>query len=195
MSESEHKILPMKPTGERLRSAFLGWQCRLRQLAVREGEARPTSGMRPSLSVAGQEAGAITVVLVPSAPAISTREFRHIVRRTHDPRERYQAAIRYLQSSHFQDPSAFDDRLTALFAADAELPKLLSGRRDCILAFEQFSQRYRLPCQAERLDVDDEAFQATYWHNALFNPSLPASVDVLAFRADWSRAEADPSPV
>ena len=195
MSDSDHKVLPMKLAGDRLRLAFLGWQCRLRQLAVREGEARPTPGMRPSLSVAGQDAGAITVVLVPAAPETSTREFRHIVRRTHDPRERYQAALRYLQSSHFQDPSAFDDRLTALFAVDAELPGLLAGRSDCVLAFEQFNQRFRLSCSAERLDAEDQAFQATYWHNALFNPGLPAAVAVLAFTPDWNRAEAEPSPL
>ena len=178
-----------------MRQAFLGWQCRLRQLAVREDEARPASGMRPNLSVAGQDAGAITVVITPIDPRISTDEFRHIARRTHDPRERYQAALRYLQSSHFQDPRQFDDRLTAIFGIESELPKMISGRSDCVLAFEQFSQRYRLSCSAELLDDDDQAFQATYWHNALFNPGLPAKVQILGFKPDWSEARADPSPI
>ena len=192
MSERDETILRMRPDSDRMRLAFLGWQCRLRQLAVREGDARPTAGMRPNLAVAGQDAGAITVVIIPAEPDESTREFRHIVRRTHDPRERYQAALRYLQSSHFQDPERFDDRLTAVFGADAETPALISGRRDCVLMFEQFSQRYRLPCHALCLDAEDPAFQATYWHNALFNPGMPAEVQVLAFRPDWSQAEADP---
>ncbi|MGI9419523.1 MAG: hypothetical protein ACR2RA_16980 [Geminicoccaceae bacterium] len=180
---------------EALRQAFLGWQCRLRQLAVRENEARPSPGMRPTLEVASQNAGAITVVLTPIDPKASTDEFRHIVRRTHDPRERYQAALRHLQSSHFQDPARFDERLTAVFGADAELPAKLSGRDDCILAFEQFSQRYRLTCSAEQLAPEAPAFEATYWHNALFNPGLPAKVQILRFIPDWSRSSADPSPV
>ena len=194
MIEPDDKIVRMKPDGERMRLAFLGWQCRLRQLAVREGDARPTAGMRPNLAVAGQGAGAITVVIIPAEPDESTREFRHIVRRTHDPRERYQAALRYLQSSHFQDPARFDDRLTAIFSIDAEMPALISGRSDCVLTFEQFSQRYCLPCHALSLDAEDPAFQATYWHNALFNPGMPAEVQMLAFRPDWNKAEADPAP-
>lgn len=185
----------MKPADDRMRLAFLGWQCRLRQLAMRDGEGRPSAGMRPSLEVRGQDAGAVTVVIVPIEPEASTAEFRHIVRRTHDPKERYQAALRHLQSSHFQEPGHFDDRLTAVFGAEAALPGALSGRSDCVLAFEQFSQRYRLTCSAERLDPDDPAFQATYWHNALFNPSLPALVEVVAFAPDWSRALAEPSPI
>ena len=195
MLESDKKIVRMTSVNDRMRLAFLGWQCRLRQLAVRESEARPTSGMRPDLTVAGQDAGAVTVVITPNEPAVSTDEFRHIIKRTHDPRERYQAALRYLQSSHFQDPRMFDDRLTAVFAIDAELPKTLSGRSDCLLAFEQFSQCFWLRCSAELLDVDDQTFQATYWHNALFNPRLPAEVQVLCFEPDWSEARAEPPPI
>lgn len=195
MIESGDNIVRIKPAPDRLRLAFIGWQCRLRQLAVREGEARPSPGMRPALTVAGQDAGLITVVLVPAEPEESTSEFRHVVRRTHDPRERYQAALRYLQAAHFQDPGSFDERLTAIFAADAELPRIIAGRDDCVLNFEQFSQRYSLPCRAERLEAEDAAFQATYWHNALFNPNLPAKVEIIGFNPDWGDALADPSPV
>jgi len=194
LAKTGDKIVRMKSADEGLRLAFLGWQCRLRQLAVREGDARPTTGMQPGLTVAGQDAGVITVVIIPIDPAESTKEFRHLVRRTHDPKERFEAALRYLQSSHFQDPAAFDDGLMAVFGSDAELPAMISGRRDCVLTFEQFSQRYRLPCQAECLNGDDPTFQATYWHNALFNPSLPACVQVLRFQPDWSAAEAEPYP-
>ncbi|MEL6964989.1 MAG: hypothetical protein AAFO01_19740 [Pseudomonadota bacterium] len=194
MSDPGDNIITIRPPGDRVRLAFLGWQCRLRQLAVRENDARPSAGMRPTLTVAGQDAGAITVVIVPADPDASTREFRHIVRRTHDPRERYQAALRYLQAYHFQDPTHFDDRLTAIFGIDTTLPALISWRNDCILSFSQFGQRYQLPCRAERLDQKHKMFQATYWHNALFNPSLPANVDVLCFRPDWNEALAEPPP-
>jgi hypothetical protein len=34
-----------------LRDHFLGWQCRIRQYAVRHGGGRPSSGMRPSVSL------------------------------------------------------------------------------------------------------------------------------------------------
>ena len=192
MTEGNENVISMKAVSDHRQRAFIGWQCRIRQLAVRDGDARPTSGMRPHLKVAGQDVGPITVVIVPVAPEVSTSEFRHIVRRTHDPRERYQAALRYLQSSYFQDPASFDDGLTAVFGVEAALPQRLSGRRDCELTFEQFSQRYQLPCRAERLTPEDPAFQATYWHNALFNPAMPALVEVLRFKPDWTKAKGEP---
>ena len=194
MSESDQNIVRMKPDEDRLRLAFLGWQCRLRQLSVREQDGRPSAGMRPELQVAGQDAGKITVVITLAEPEASTDELRHIVKRTHDPRERYEAALRLLQSAYFQEPRRFDDRLTAVFGVEAELPAKLSGRSDCMLAFAQFNQHYRLACRAECLEPEDPAFQATYWHNALFNPSLPARVQVVGFKPDWSQARAEPRP-
>lgn len=177
-----------------LRNGFIGWQCRLRQLSVRDAEARPTSGMRPRLTVAGQEIDPITVVITKLEPEISTAEFRHLVRKTRDPRERYQSALRFLQASYYQDPKSFGDLLTAVFSVDAKLPMQIDGRADCILDFEQYSQSYRLTCTARLLHPKDRAFQATYWHNALFNASLPSLVQVIGFRPDWRTALAEPSP-
>ena len=151
--------------------------------------------MRPSLFVAEQDLGRVTVVITPIDSEASTDEFRHIARRTQDPRERYQAALRYLQAAHFQDPNMFDDGLTAVFGADAELPTTIDGRDDCVLVFEQFSQRYTLPCEAACIGEGDPVYQATYWHNALFNPGLPARVAMLRFRPDWTSATADPYPI
>ena len=35
---------------------------------------------------------------------------------------------------------------------------------------------------------DSAAFQATYWHNRLYNDAMPAGVQVLSFSPDWARA-------
>ncbi|MGI9436687.1 MAG: hypothetical protein ACR2Q4_17975 [Geminicoccaceae bacterium] len=161
---------------------------------MREAEARPTSGMRPELTVAGQTMGPITVVITKLAPETCTAEFRYIVQRSRDPRERFQSALAYLQASYYQDPASFGDLLTAIFSIDAELPKQLAGRVDCVLDFEQFSQSYELTCAASLLEPEDCTFQATYWHNALFNPSLPGAVQIVGFRPDWCSARAEPSP-
>ena len=195
MTKPSDNVVRMKVDGDRLRRGFLGWQCRLRQLSVRRHEARPSAGMRPTLTVAGQEVGAITVVMVRLQPETSAAEFRHLVQRTRDPKERFQAALRHLQAAYYQDPGCFDDLLTAVFALDARLPGQLAGRKDCILDFEQFNQRYRLTCAAGLLEPDDGAFQATYWHNALFNAGLPGAVQIVGFRPDWRSARAEPSPV
>ena len=186
------KIVRMNASEDAMIKAFLGWQCRLRQLSVRNDEGRPSAGMRPTLSVAGQVAGTITVVITKNDSERWTSEFRHIVKRTHDPRERFDAALRFLQSNYYQEPTSFDDRLTAVFGMTAMLPRQIAGRADCVLAIEQFRQSYHLPCKAELLDKNDPSFQTTYWHNALFNPSLPADVQIVRFCPDWRHAEADP---
>ncbi len=187
---------PVRPDAVQaaLRVHFLGWQCRLRQMAVRHAGGRPTSGMRPRVRLEGtaETLGPITVRILGKEPRETTAQFRHMVRKTQDPAERYKAALETLAAAHYQRPREFSDRLTALFGPDSELADQLLAAGRCVLEFEQYSQRYRLPCAARALAEDDPAFQATYWHNALFNPALPGGVRVLGFQPDWSRAEAEP---
>jgi hypothetical protein len=177
-----------------LRRHFLGWQCRLRQHAVRHDGGRPGSGMRPRVLAADgiEMAAAITVLLVPRAPAESTAQFRHHVRRTHDPAQRYQKALEILSAAFYQHPDQFSDRLTALFAGESVLVTTLVEGGRCTLEFAQYNQRYILPCAVAVETAGDPAFEATYWHNALFNPRIPDNVTVLAFAPDWAAASADP---
>jgi hypothetical protein len=63
----------------------------------------------------------------------------------------------------------------------------------CVLRFSQYEQRYDLPCRVRALAEDDPAFQATYWHNSLFNPDLPAGIQILGFQPEWESATADPA--
>ena len=75
---------------ETMKRAFLGWQCRLRQIAVREEDGRPTPGMRPQFDFSedGQFANAITVLIVRVDAFADASQFRHLVLRSQDPAER-----------------------------------------------------------------------------------------------------------
>ena len=176
------------------RAAFLGWQCRLRQLSVRNSDGRPSPGMRPEVVVGSDVAlGRITVLIVQDAPETTTAEFRHMVRRTHDPAERYKAALRALAATHYQYPEDFSERLTALFGPVSDVAERLLMEGAASLSFEQFNQRFTLPCRITELSSSDPAYQATYWHNSLFNPAVPNDARVLGFTPDWAHATADPS--
>jgi hypothetical protein len=179
-----------------LRRNFLGWQCRIRQLSVREYAGYPLPGMKPRVALLDDEevADAITVLLLRAEPEESTELFRHIVRRTHDPVERHEAAIKMLSAVHYQHPSEFTDVLTALFAADSVAAATLVRAGRCVLTFQQFNQRYRLICVVSELGHDEPAWQATYWHNRMFNDALPGAVRILAFTPEWSTADVDPAP-
>ena len=186
------EIVRLDPAQEVFRDHFLGWQCRIRQYAVRSAGGRPTAGMRPRVLVGDDDLGPITVLIVKRDPAETTAQFRHMVRKTHDPAERYQGALKVLAAAYYQRPREFSDEMTALFGTGSALAERLLAAGRCRLDFAQYTQRYTIPCGLRTLPEGDPAYQATYWHNGLFNAALPGEVRVLAFTPDWAAADADP---
>lgn len=183
-------------TCEAVRNHFIGWQCRIRQIAMRQQGGRPSAGMRPRLFLAsGQELSpGIAVVLVPRDPEESTEFFRFQLRKTHDPHQIYERGLQYLSATHYQNAGKFSDQLTALFGPASTIAAAALEAGTCILEFSQFSQTYRLLCQTSSLASDDAAYQATLWHNKIFNPNTAENPQIIAFRPDWKSAQADPMP-
>ncbi len=175
---------------------FLGWQCRLRQIAVRDHGGRPSRGMVPELEVGADEpvARRIVSLIVEKDPARTTDQLRHICRQVQDPRSRYERALALLGTGYFQFPRSFSDRLTALFRSERPTVAWLTRQGRCVLEFEQFNQRFRLPCSVRRLAETAADYQATFWHNRLFDPQTAPHSPVLSFQPDWERAVADPGP-
>jgi len=184
------------PRAERLRDHFVGWQCRIRADAMRRRSGRPSPGMRPQvLSAAGEElAPAVTTLLVRREAESFAPEFRHLARRTHDPRDRREAALALLAERYYQHARDFSDVLTATFASGSALADDLAREGRCVLAFAQDNQRYDLTCTVALLGTDDPRREETWWHNALFNPQLPPDIAVLAFAPRWLEGSADPPP-
>ena len=183
----------MKPPAQSLKNQFLAWQCRIRQIAMRQDGGRPSPGMRPRLlDQAGRDmVPALTFLLIPRDPSESTAFFRFQVMRSADPRELYERALGFLQADYFQHPDSFSDRLLAILPEGSKVAATLIAEGRCILEFEQFSQAYRLPCAVSALQPDDAARDAAIWHNRLFNPALPETVHVIAFKPDWASAKAE----
>jgi hypothetical protein len=180
-----------KPKHKNLKRAFLVWQCDIRQTAMREDGGRPSSGMRPRVSDdTGRELSpALTLLLIPKAPAESTAFFRFQVMKSADPRETYEKVLRYLQSDHFRDPESFGDRLLATLPGDVPLLSVLLAANRCLLDFAQGRYAFHVPCKVKVLEVGDEDRDAAIWHNRVFNRDLPDTVQVLAFKPDWETAE------
>lgn len=188
-AESNNVVLT-DVAAQQLRDDFIGWQCRLRQLSVRQAGGRPLSGMRPQvLSPDGEVlADGVTVLIVEHDPANSTQLFEFQCKRTNDPVERYDKILELLSSTYFQYPQNFSDTMTALFGAASDLPPALLHLGRCQLEFEQFTQAYRVPCEVTELSQDHAFYQVTYWHNHMFNPAMPPNTRVLAFKPDWPHA-------
>jgi hypothetical protein len=175
---------------------FLGWQCRIRQLSARQLGGAPMPGMRPRvLKRSGEELmPAMTVLIIPKDAKESTAYFKFQLQRTHEHARAREAGVGYLAADHFHNPEQFSDEMTALFAEDSQIAEEIAKVRDCLLDFEQFSQRFTMFCRARRLKQGEEAHTATLWHNRLFNPNLPNTASVLGFKPDWKNVHADPMP-
>jgi hypothetical protein len=175
---------------QQLRDDFLGWQCRLRQLSARQAGGRPLDGMRPKvLSPAGDVLSAgMIVLLVEQDPLNTTQMLRFQCLKTHDPIERYDKVLELLSAAYFQYPKSFSGEMTALFGPASELPAALLHLGRCVLEFEQFTEAYRVPCVVTELPENHDFFQATYWHNHMFNANMPPQIRVLAFKPDWPHA-------
>jgi hypothetical protein len=183
-------------SNDALRDHFLGWQCRIRQIAVRQLAGQPMPAMQPAVwSRKGEPLSQrVTILIIKTEPAESTAYFRHQLLRTQDPAEARAAGLAFLAADHFQDPLSFSEEMTALFPAASPLAATILAERPVLLDFDQFSQRYRISCKVRRLKADDPARQATLWHNRLFNPNLGNDAEVLSFRPNWKNAMAEPWP-
>ncbi len=190
MRKTDNNIVLTEPAAQALKRQFLGWQCRIRQLAAREGGGRPSAAMRPrALTGEGEEiAPGIIVLIAESEPEESTSLFRHQFLKTQDPKERYARALEILQASYFQQPALFCDVMTALFGPQSPIALRLLTHGRCLLEFEEYAQGYRLPCTVAALAEAHPLFQATYWHNRMFNPNLPAGIQILSFTPDWTHS-------
>jgi len=192
MERVPDNVVLSKAAAAALRREFLGWQCRIRQLAAREEGARPSPGMRPRVLARGTEelSAGIVMLIVETEPQQSTELFRYQYLRTQDPNERYDSVLAILQGSYFQDPGRFSDLMTALFASESPLAARLLEAGRCVLEFEQYTQCYRIPCSVVRLAQSHPFHAATLWHNRMFNDRLPPEVTILSFRPDWPHASA-----
>ena len=185
-----------RPRIERLpiQDHFLGWQCRVREYAMRNNEGRPTPGMCPRVRLDNgtEVAAALTLLLLPVQPHESIQQFRFWVQKTHDPQERNKKAIQLLSSAFYQHIEDFNGVLTGLFPNESKTVKTLLKEKSCVLEFDYLQQSFRIPCSVGELSKEGEDYEFTYWHNFLFNPYLSPEVTILGFEPDWSTASADP---
>ena len=163
---------------------FIAWQCRLRKKSVRELGGRPSAGMSAGVySVSGgEEQSRLNFLINRRDSASRTDEFRHIVRKTPDTSQWVKNGLLILSELHYHEVDQFENELSALFSLDSNLAAALLTAAQCRLRFAEASIDYEFDFEVFSLDQDDDRFQATFWHNRLFNPTLPGQVQVLSFK-------------
>jgi hypothetical protein len=188
------EIVGTESANTALRDGFMRWQCRVRQIMMREGRGRPGDAITPALTLPGEDApmGHIITVMSKAAQYSKTPEMRHMVRKTNDPAQRREAALTFFSEYYYQKAAEFSEILTATFPPASPGASSIRAAGHATLTFAAYNQRYDLACRVWTLAEHNPLHQATYWHNLLFNPELAADTIILGFEPDWSCSTADP---
>jgi hypothetical protein len=181
-------LLGTAETNHPVRNQFMKWQCRVRQIAMREKMGRPDEAIMPEVTPAGANTpiGHIITVISKSSPHSKTPELQHMFKCTNDPAQRREKALEFFSEIYFQKPGEFSDILTAAFNPGSHDAAELRAATGCSLRFQGYGHNFNLACSVETLEAANVLYQATWWHNALFNPNMPPETEILAFIPDWS---------
>ena len=176
-----------------LRMTFLKWQCRVRQLSMRETDGRPDDAIMPAVYLDdGPEPLGHIITLMNKAPAFSvTPELQHMAKKTNDPAQRRDQAIRFLSATYYQKAAEFSDVLTSTFPPGSPGAATIRRAKSCRLVFEAYAQRFDLSCKVWKLAPHNLLHKATMAHNQLFNPGLPPDTVVLGFEPDWAASSSE----
>ena len=174
--------------------AFMRWQCRVRQIAMREQEGRPSDAIMPGVILSrNDEPMGHVITILSKLPVYSrTPELQHICRSTNDPARRREKALQLLSESYYQKHREFSEILTATFLPGSTAAKALEEAGDCRLVFDAYSQMFDLRCRIIRLGNSHPNFHATWWHNVAFNPQLDPETIILGFVPTWETSTAFP---
>lgn len=177
-----------------LRTAFLKWQCRVRQMAMRDNEGRPDDGITPALFLPGDEQpmGHVITLLNKSPGYSLTPEMLHMAKKTNDPAQRRDQAIRFFSATYYQKAAEFSDILTATFPPGSPGAATIREAETVRLRFEAYAQVFDIACKVWTLTPRNPLHQATMAHNRLFNPALSEDTIVLGFEPDWDASTSEP---
>jgi len=177
-----------------LRKAFLKWQCRVRQMSMRDNHGRPDDGIMPALTLpdAAEPLGHIITLLNKSPGHSLVPEMQHMAKKTNDPAQRRDQAIRFFSATYYQKAAEFSDILTATFPPGSPGAATIHAAERVRLRFDAYAQVFDLDCRVWRLAAHNPLYQATMAHNRLFNPGLSAETEVLGFEPDWANSTSDP---
>ena len=111
---------------------------------------------------------------------------KHISKVNIDLSKRREKAIQFFSEYYYQNYKEFSPVLTVTFQPDSLGIRKIIKSKVCSLVFEAYNHNFKLDCEAELLRKEDPLYQATWWHNSLFNSSLHPDTLILAFNVNWS---------
>ena len=103
MQASTARLLGLSPEPNPLRDAFLRWQCRVRQMMMRDKMGRPDGEIMPALTLPGESEpmGHIITVMSKGPMHSKTPEMRHMAQRTNDPTSIWEVVLKFFSEFYY----------------------------------------------------------------------------------------------
>ena len=164
-------------------SNFVVWQCSLRQRNFRMFGGKPSEGTSALLldSKTNAKIATIRSILIEHNCLNTAKMFKFMIKKTHDPEERFLKAIKFFSSEYYNTPQNFDGSFTATFPFNSDLIKKILKKKKCIVEFFERDTGFYFPVYISKLKKTDSKWMYTFWHNSFFNSELTSNIDILYF--------------
>jgi hypothetical protein len=164
-------------------SDFVVWQCSLRQRNFRMFGGKPSEGTSAVLldSKTSDEITMIRSVLIEKDCLNTAKMFEFMIKKTHDPEERFSKAVKFFSSDYYNTPKNFDGSFTATFPLHSDLIKKILNKKKCIVEFFERDTGFYFPVYISKLKKTNSKWMYTFWHNSFFNSELNDNIEILYF--------------
>ena len=164
-------------------SDFVVWQCSLRQRNFRMFGGKPSEGTSALLLdlKTNEKISMIRSVLIEQNCLNTAKMFEFMIKKTHDPKERFSKAVKFFASDYYNTPKNFDGTFTATFPLHSDLIKKILNKKKCIVEFFERDTGFYFPVYISKLKKTDTKWMYTFWHNSFFNSELNNNIEILYF--------------
>ncbi len=167
-------------------SDFVIWQCSLRQRNFRMFGGKPSEGTSPLILDPKTNAviANIRSILIEKNCLNTTKMFEYMIKKTHDPEERFSKAVKFFASEYYNTPKNFDGSFTATFSYQSDVAMKILKKKKCDVHFLERDTGFNFSVFVSKLNRTDAKWMYTFWHNSFFNPGLNEDIDILYFNPE-----------
>ena len=165
---------------------FVNWQCLIRQRNFRKFSGKPSEGTIAVIydQNSNDEIVNLRSILIEKKPINSSKMFEFMVKKTHDPEERFLKAVKYFSSEYFENSKIFDGSFSATFQNNSKIVKYLLKKRKLSVQFFESHTGFNFNVNVKKLKKSDPLWKFTFYHNSFFNSSLNENIEILFFEPD-----------
>ena len=165
-------------------SNFVTWQCSLRQRNFRMFGGKPSEGTIASIydQKTNREIADLRSVLIEKKCLNTAKMFEFMIKKTHDPEDRFLKAIKFFSSEYYNTPINFNGSFTATFTKKSEIVKKLLKKKKCNVQFFERETGFQFKVLINKLKKNDAEWKYTFCHNSFFNPVLSENIEILYFK-------------